>query len=88
MVENNGIKIKKYRAEVTYIGHCGEIQIKEVAGYVSIAAVALGKGKMTYDYIFVSDEILWENMQMSLSGMTFYKPCTYDNFKILGEVEE
>lgn len=85
------MKVKKYRAEVLkpFI-RIGEEPTQIVEGYVSIQGISVkdGVGVPEYQYIFTSTEVMWDNTVVSGMGMTVFKPMTYTNFKILGEVEE
>lgn len=93
-MEKDGIKIKKYRAEVVTKWVNGESQTQEVTGYVSVASIGLSllspqnMREPQYEYEFVSDEISRANMVCSGMGTIVYNPARYSVFKILGEVEE
>lgn len=93
-MQDDGIKIKKYKAEVVTKWVDGEPQKEEMTGYVSIASIGLSlfsprnMSEPQYEYEFVSDEISRANMVCSGMGTIVYNPARYSVFKILGEVEE
>lgn len=100
-MEINGIPIKKYKAKVKNIIAFTTLQetvntepYKIVEGYVSIANVIVPYGldiekqEAQYSYVFVTEEISFNNMAFSGMGKAVYAPMIYDEFEIIGEVEE
>lgn len=94
----NGIPIKKYKAKVrnnipitTSTEKVNTDEYKIVEGYVSIKSIILPYGlneTPQYCYVFVSEEIDFNQLAMSGFGKAVYTPIIYDEFEIIGEVEE
>lgn len=91
----NGYNIKKYKARVvtSYVQRDnGKLlpEIKTVEGFVSIANIIVPYGKATpqYTYVFISDEPEFSRVVMSGFGQTVLVPMAYENFEIIGEVED
>lgn len=91
-MELNGIKIKRYKALVPKeIVRRGEDPTREVVGFVSIGNIIQNYDEPVVNsriqYIFVTDEMCLDNLSCSGLGKAVFKPRTYTDFKIIGEVE-
>lgn len=98
----NGIPIKKYKAKVrnnipmtTSTEKVNTDEYKIVEGYVSIQSIVMKYDTdlkkqpiKQYNCVFVSEEIDFSKIAGSGFGISVFSPIIYDEFEIIGEVEE